>query len=59
MNIFSQAKNETLVINGEIFVSVVDIREDEVVLAIDAPEWVQVCEKEIVAESESTPVRPR
>jgi len=59
VKLFSQAKNETLVINGEIFVSVVDIREDEVVLAIDAPEWVQVCEKEIVAESESMAVRPR
>jgi carbon storage regulator CsrA len=59
VQIFLQAENETVVINGEIYVTVVDILGDEVVLAIDAPEWVQVCEKEVVAESESMAVRPR
>ena len=58
MQIFVQAENETVVINGEIYVTVVDILEDEVVLAIDAPEWVKVCKKEAL-ESETTPIRPR
>ena len=34
MNIFNQAKNETVVINGEIYVTVLNILEDEGVLAI-------------------------
>jgi carbon storage regulator CsrA len=59
VNIFVQAKNETVVINGDIYVTVVEILEDEVVLAIDAPEWVAVCRKEIGEERELTPVRPR
>jgi carbon storage regulator CsrA len=59
MRFFSQARNETVVINGEIFVTVVDIRDDEVVLAIDAPEWIQVSKKEAVEELELMLVRPR
>ena len=59
MQIFVQAENETVVINGEIYVTVVDILGDEVVLAIDAPEWVKVGKKEALEESETMPVRPR
>jgi hypothetical protein len=56
---FLQAENETIVINGEISVTVVDILGDEVVLAIDAPEGVAVCKKEALAESEMMPIHPR
>ena len=56
MQIFVQAKNEAVVINGEIIVTIVDILEDEVVLAIDGPEWIEVCKTEAL---ETLPVRPR
>jgi carbon storage regulator CsrA len=56
VQILVQAKNEAVVINGEICVTVVDILEDEVVLAIDAPKWVEVCNTEAL---ETLPVRPR
>jgi hypothetical protein len=56
---FLQAENETIVINGEISVTVVDILGDEVVLAIDAPELVEVCKKEALVESETMPIQPR
>lgn len=59
MKIFVQAKNEALVINDEITVTAVDIRDEEVVLAVDAPEWVKVCETETLKGSEFAPVRPR
>jgi carbon storage regulator CsrA len=59
VQIFSQAKDETVVINGEVNVTVVDILGDEVVLAIDAPEWVEVCKKEALVESETMPIHPR
>jgi carbon storage regulator len=58
MKVFVQGKNESVVVNDEITVTVIDIRDDEVVLAVDAPEWVEVCEKETLATLESTPVRP-
>jgi carbon storage regulator CsrA len=55
-----QAENESVVINGEITVTVIDIVDDEVVLAIDAPEWMLVCEKEMSAALEvSQCLRPR
>jgi carbon storage regulator CsrA len=59
MKVFVQAKNESVVINDEITVTALDIRDEEVVLAVDAPEWVEVCEKETLEILESTPVRPR
>jgi carbon storage regulator CsrA len=59
VQIFVQAENETVVINGEIYVTVVDILEDEVVLAIDAPDRVKICGKEALEESDTMPVRPR
>ncbi len=42
MMICSRTKNEGFIISDNIFVTVVEIREDEVVLAIDAPNWVRV-----------------
>ena len=59
MKVFVQAKNESVVINDEITVTVIEIRDDEVVLAIDAPEWVAVGEKKVLEVLESTPVWPR
>ena len=59
MKVFVQAKDESVVINDEIIVTVLDINDDEVILAVDAPEWVEVCEKETLARSESMLVRPR
>lgn len=46
MRIFNQAVNGTVIINGNISVRILDIAGDEVVLAIDAPEWIEVREKE-------------
>jgi carbon storage regulator CsrA len=56
---FVQAKNESIVINGEIVVTVLDISEDNVVLAIDAPAWIEVRTQEEAEEGEAVPVRPR
>ena len=42
MRTFFQDKGETVVINGDISVTVLDIDSDEVVLAIDAPEWMEI-----------------
>ena len=39
MKVFVQAKNESVVINDEIIVTVLDVNDDHVILAIDAPEW--------------------
>jgi carbon storage regulator CsrA len=57
--VFVQAKGESVVINDEITVTVIEIRDEEVVLAVDAPEWVEVCDMETLETLESTPVRPR
>ena len=45
MRVFLQAQNESVVINGEITVTVLRIEGDEVVLGIDAPQWVAIEEK--------------
>ena len=42
MKVFFQGKGECIVINGEISVTVLDIDGDEVVLEIDAPEWLGI-----------------
>ena len=59
MTVFVQAKKESLVINDEIIVTVLEVNDDNVILAVDAPEWVEVCEKETFERSESMLVRPR
>ena len=46
MRTFFQGRGESVVINGDITVTVLDIDGDEVVLAIDAPEWVEIDEIE-------------
>jgi carbon storage regulator CsrA len=42
MSVFIQNKGESIIINGEISVTVLDIFGDDVVLAIDAPEWMEI-----------------
>lgn len=42
MRVFFQGKDESVVINDEIVVTVIDIDGDEVVLAIEAPEWIEI-----------------
>ena len=39
---FFPAEGQTVVIDGEVSVTVLEIRGDEVLLAIDAPAWVEV-----------------
>jgi carbon storage regulator CsrA len=59
MRIIVQSKGETVVINGDISVTVVDVLDEEVLLGIDAPEWVEVCESRAYDELESVPLHPR
>jgi carbon storage regulator CsrA len=59
MKVFVQTKNESVVINDEIIVTVLEVKDGEVFLAVDVPEWIEVCEKETFARSESMLVRPR
>jgi carbon storage regulator CsrA len=60
MRIFHQTQDESIVINGEITVTVLKIEGDEVVLQIDAPEWIAIEEQpELLSEitSNSGPLR--
>jgi sRNA-binding carbon storage regulator CsrA len=41
---FLQAPDETIVINGDIIVTVLKIEGDEVLLEIDVPEWMSIDE---------------
>ena len=45
MKIFLQAQNESIIINGDITVTVFKIEGDEVVLGIDAPQWLAIEER--------------
>ena len=47
MLIISRRRNESLVINGGIIVSIVEIRDDKVRLAIEAPRDVPVHRREV------------
>ena len=42
MNVFIQSKGESIIINGDISVTVLDVNGDNVALAIDAPEWMEI-----------------
>jgi carbon storage regulator CsrA len=59
MKVFVQTKNESIIINDEIVVTVLDITDENVILEVDAPAWLEVCEKETFGEPESMLVRPR
>jgi carbon storage regulator CsrA len=53
-------KNETVVVNGDICVRVLEIHDDEVVLAVEAPEWIEVGTKELHEKMEDcAPLLPR
>ncbi len=59
MRTFICAKNEAVIINGEVAVTVIDILNKKVVLAVDAPEWVEVFPEEETDGTETVPARPR
>ncbi len=42
MKAFLQSQGETIVINGDICITVLKIEGDEVFLEIDAPEWISI-----------------
>ena len=42
MKVFLQAQDESIVINGDITVTVLKIEGDEVLLGIDAPQWLAI-----------------
>ena len=42
MKVFLQAQDESIVINGDITLTVLKIEGDQVVLGIDAPKWLAV-----------------
>jgi carbon storage regulator CsrA len=42
MSVFIQSKGESIIIGGDISVTILDIFGDDVVLAIDVPEWIEV-----------------
>ncbi len=45
MKVFLQAKDERIIINGDITVTVLGIEGDRVLLGIDAPEWLAIEER--------------
>ncbi len=47
MKEFFRQKGGTVVVNGDICVRVLEVHDDEVVLAVDAPEWIEVARKEL------------
>ena len=62
MTVFHQTKGESIIINGEITVTVLEIEGDEVVLGIDAPQWFAIEEKpefqlEVAVGAASLPTR--
>jgi carbon storage regulator CsrA len=63
MSAFFQSKGESIIINGDIRVTVLDIDGDEVVLGIDAPEWMPIEETEPIRSEDELedwmPLRPR
>ncbi len=62
MKVFLQNKDESIIINGDIEVTVLKIEGDEVVLGIEAPAWLAIEKKpelqlEIAANGASLPAR--
>jgi len=59
MLVLSRKKNEAVVINGNIKVTIVEVRGDKVRLGIDAPQDIAIHREEIaevIAEKEEAPV---
>ena len=42
MKVFLQAKDESIIINDDITITVLRIEGDEVLLGIDAPQWLSI-----------------
>jgi sRNA-binding carbon storage regulator CsrA len=42
VRVFFQGKGESIIVNGDISVTVLDIDGDDVLVAIDGPEWMEV-----------------
>ncbi len=62
MRVFFQGRDESIIINDEITVKVLDIDGDEVVFAIDAPEWMEIDGHEpssLDELEECSPLQPR
>lgn len=62
MKVFLQAYDESIIINGDITVTVLKIEGDEVVLGIDAPQWIAIEQRpelqwEIAEDAASLPTR--
>ena len=48
MLIISRKKNEGIIINGDIILTVADVQGDKVRIGIDAPEHVKIMRKELL-----------
>ena len=59
MKTFICAKSQAVVINGDVVVTVIDILDKKVVLAVNAPEWVEVFPEEAPDGAETVPPRLR
>lgn len=63
MRIFLQGKDESVVVNGNITVTVLDIDGDDVVLGIEVPAWMEIDGNEPSRLDdeleESSPLQPR
>jgi carbon storage regulator CsrA len=62
VKVFLQNKDESIIINGDITVTILEIEGDEVILGIDAPQWLAIEEKpemqfEIAGNRASLPAR--
>jgi len=51
VKIFLQAEDESVIINEEITVTVLQIEGDEVLLGIDAPQWLAIEERPKLVET--------
>ncbi len=59
MLVLSRKKNESIIINDHITVTIVEIRGDKVRLGIDAPKDVTVHRREVYDAIHNQPVNPR
>lgn len=55
MKTFVCAEKQSIIVNDEVVVTVLDIQDEEVVLAFDAPDWVDVYPSEASNGAETEP----
>ena len=58
MLVLSRKKNESIVIDGGITITVVEVRGDKVRLGIEAPREIPVMRAELVQDADVAPVAP-